>query len=275
MVSATDGWMGGAASNDGNNAAGVMLRYSDGAWTPFPLPAGTGAINSIAMVSSSEGWAVDATPDGGHAHILHYVDGVWSIAKTMPDHSLLQSISMVSAKEGWVAGRGSYNPGLAGTPGALWHYLNGTWQRVTPIDRTHADVEYVAMLPSGEGWGIGSYQVAQTTPGQDNLPQAAALWHYSGGHWQVVGALLFGDTSGAAVAGAIYADATSGAWIGGSDELGPMMYHCASSLKCEGIGTKPVLAVGIAMVSANEGWAVGDGAQLLHYFMGTWMPTPI
>ena len=131
------------------------------------------------------------------------------------------------------------------------------------------------MLPSGEGWGIGSYQVAQATPNQDNLPQGVALWHYSGGHWQVVDPFLFTDTSGAAVASAIYADTTSGAWVGGSDDIGDVMYHCATPSTCEGIGANPVRAASIAMVSVNEGWAVGDGAQLLHYFMGKWMPTSV
>lgn len=269
MLSATDGWIGGAASDDGVNAAGVMLRYSSGQWTPFPLPAEAGAIKSIAMVSASEGWAVDDTPDGGHAHILHYTGGVWTIAKTMADHSMLESVSMINADEGWVAGRGSYNPGLDGTPGALWHYHFGVWQRITPVDPTHADVEYVAMLPSGEGWGIGSYAVPQTTPGQDSIPQAGVIWHCSGGRWQI--SAHFRAASRAAGISALFASSVSGAWVAVSDDTGNSILHQQGS-QWAGQGTRDVVVVALAMDSPDDGWAIAVDARLLHYFHGGWMP---
>lgn len=272
MLSATDGWIGGAASNDGDNAAGVMLHYSGDQWLPFPLPAGTGAINSITMVGANEGWAVDDTPDDGHAHILHYVGGVWTIAKTMADRSLLQSVSMVNANEGWIAGRGSYNPGLNGTPGALWHYLNGTWQRVTPSDPTHADVDSVAMLPTGEGWGTGSYQVSPAAPGQDVIPQAAVVWHYSGGRWQI--AARFRDASGTARVTALFVSDASGLWFAESGTSGNYIYHPAhpSGFSWSGEGTRNMVLTALAMDSPDDGWAVSESAQLVHYFHGGWMP---
>jgi photosystem II stability/assembly factor-like uncharacterized protein len=273
MLSPTDGWIAGA-DHPGWDGQGAMLHLSGGQWTRVPLPAGVGPIESIAMVSPEEGWAVDASNanDGisanPRAHFLHYTqNNGWTVAQEMPqDTYSLQSVQMVSPNEGWAAG---LNLG----PQYVWHYAGGTWQRVALHDPQFAALQYVSMLSADEGWGIGRQGLP--TQKTDQSPRwAGAIWHYSGGQWQVVQRVL-PDTPGPLVLAAIQAVAPGDVWV--SQAQGgprPRFLHLVNGALQQVPAPIRDGIFSIAMTSPQEGWAIGAAGQILHYSNGEWADYP-
>jgi hypothetical protein len=260
MLSPTDGWIAGA-DHPGWDGQGAMLHLSGGVWTHVPLPVGAGPIEGIAMVSPDEGWAVDASSADGQAQFLRYDQNVWTVAQQVPDNASLQSIQMVSPEEGWAAGQGQ----------AVWHYSGGTWQRIALNDPQSATLQYVSMLSADDGWGIG-IQPLPTQKSDQSPRQGGAIWHYSGGQWQVVQRMLPATPGLPLVLSAIQAVASGDVWV--SQRQGaprPLFLHLVN-------GTLQTISapirdgiISIAMTSANEGWAAGYAGQILHYVNWDWI----
>jgi hypothetical protein len=264
MVSATEGWIAGDDQH-GYDGHGVMLHGTGGHWTPVSLPPGVGPIQSLAMISPSEGWAVSSASASGHAQILHYSQGSWTAAMPVPDGSFLFSLSMVSPTEGWAAGTDA-------STDAIWHYTQGTWQREALNDPEHANLEYVSMLSPDEGWGIGGYPLPHQ-PTDQYARQGGAIWHYTGGQWQVVERYA-DDPLQAIHLSAIQAFAPSDVWVAEGDGTGKRFLHGV-----DGVWQKVAAPIrddihSIALISPSEGWAVGDAGQILHYVDGNWTDYP-
>ena len=270
MVSPTDGWLGGADSpHTYGDVHGVMLHYSGGSWTQVPLPPDAGPIAGIAMVSSTEGWAVDTTSaDHGHAQILHYSQGAWSVAMTGADYTSFTSIAMVSPTEGWAAG--PLQPG-----GYLWHYAQGAWKQIALNDPNQADLEYLSMLSPDDGWGIGGYLTAKQQKDEATPHMAGALWHYTGGQWQVVQQYQDAPDTHFVQLFALQAAAPGDVWVSESDGgSGPHFLHEINGAWQKVAAPIRQSITSIALVSANEGWAVGTAGQMLHYLNGAWIDYP-
>jgi photosystem II stability/assembly factor-like uncharacterized protein len=267
MVSATEGWIGGENWNQSGDGYGVMLHAAGGHWTQYPLPASVGLIQSIAMLSPSEGWAVGSSSetDAGHGQILHYRQRKWTVELTTPDTSQFLSISMVSATEGWAAGSSS-------SANSVWHYSNGSWQRVTLNDPKQADLEYVSMLSPDVGWGVGNYPLPAHT-GDQFARTAGALWRYSSGQWQVVARYRPNDLTQMAMLQAISPDEV---WISEGDGDGAHLLQYVGGI-WQATPTPTGYAIfSFAMFNGRDGWAVGDSSQIMHEVNGTWRayPTP-
>ena len=106
----------------------VILHFTGGSWNTITPPSGSYILNSVFMVSPSEGWAVGCSgtldpnqckdineanpevPGGGKGIILHYTVtggvGTWAIFPSPPTPPL-NSIFMVSPNEGWAVGDGT------------------------------------------------------------------------------------------------------------------------------------------------------------------------
>jgi hypothetical protein len=147
MVSATEGWAVGSVSVNTDSATptpyistyggdtSIILHYTGGTWRiAYTRPTRTNTyvdLNTLAMVSPSEGWAAgqeeDDIPAGNSggmtgnvfdavttSYVLHDVDGHWTKIE-VPDHGI-DSLSMGSPDDGWaIAGNG------------LIHYHRGVW----------------------------------------------------------------------------------------------------------------------------------------------------
>src|SRR5262245_12008327 len=135
MVSSTNGWMAGLVPGGGvpNWGQRVFLLHFDGtSWkdvnlagippTSNPIP---NTLNDIAMVSSSEGWAV-GTLNQGESLIFHYTNGSWQPADFGITEPLF-GVSMVSADEGWAVGGIQYHTTPVDDEGVLLHYSSGKW----------------------------------------------------------------------------------------------------------------------------------------------------
>lgn len=273
MLSASDGWAVGfqqggvlpgsnCETDQSKPGQGIILHYQHGQWQEAATIAGDGQmwyfqLVALAMVSPDEGWAV-----GAEGTIVHYHNGVWARVSSpiAQEGGALYSVAMVSASEGWAVG--DY--------GTILHYHNGAWNVVantppqieptaTPqLNLSQYSLHSISMISPIEGWAVGNTQPPVIDPktGQPtqdrNIGGDPIILHYHQGRWTP--------------------DALPD--FKGYLRCGSSQYPC------------PLIALnGISMVSASEGWAVGntvlpmiyhgvvDGftlGLLLHYSGGKW-----
>lgn len=125
MLSPSEGWAVGvlprpvSASGAGDATQpdnSIILRYHDGRWDEYArIPGPTASISfsldSVAMVSASDGWAV-----GVDGTILHYTGGVW-VRVSGPTTATLRAVAMWGPADGWAMGDG----------GTILRYAGGAW----------------------------------------------------------------------------------------------------------------------------------------------------
>ena len=286
MSSATDGWAVGEY--------GTILRYTGGAWRPFPAPTHAD-LYGVASLSASEAWAVGLDIAAGHGILLHFADGRWEQVRGLSVPAL-RSVTLVSPVEGWAVGDG----------GTILHLMGGQWHALPPI--THYPLHAVAVGASGDGWAVG-YGMHNTS---DGAVDTGAILRYHAGQWSNTDHSA--DPTTSPYAGLrLYSVAVASngeAWVVGlshkrpglvlhnaagswqlANEFGPyllmdvrvvsqadswavgyngtLLHYDGVRWKLAGSPTKSDLA-GLAMVGADEGWAVGDDHLILHLHSGTW-----
>ncbi|HLY31682.1 MAG TPA: hypothetical protein VKQ36_11690, partial [Ktedonobacterales bacterium] len=280
-LSSADVWaIGGAYKSVGGSGSfsALALHYSGGQWmrTAMPTDAQLGAhdveLESIAMVSPDEGWAVGFATNPGNGStrslpsglILHYSDGQWSKVSEMPNTELW-SVQMLSPTDGWLAGGGGWGTEQGATTSILLHYTGGKWVFVRAPNV--AGIHSLAMVSPTDGWATGQ----------------GTIMRYDGSHWSAFSRLQ-------GVAGVSMDSATDGWAFGG--ELFPnnptsaysTVWHYSGSQWTQ--GTLPSAVVhdsqitALSMDSTSDGWAVGvlgglkKGASsqtlYLHYTNGQW-----
>ena len=89
-------------------------------WTTVSSPV-TATLNSVAMVSANDGWAV-----GEYGTLLHYDGNSWS-PSSLPVTTTLWSVSMSSANNGWALGSENTGP----FAGILLRWNGSGWDSVT------------------------------------------------------------------------------------------------------------------------------------------------
>jgi hypothetical protein len=141
---------------------GVPAANAAGSWETVTGPT-TGILNSVFMVSSSEGWAVG---DGGV--ILHYTGGSWSLYAGSPTTEDLWSVFMVSSSEGWAVGNS----------GVILHYAAGSWSLQT--SPTTDKLYSVHMSSSTDGWAVGDggvilHYLGQPSPAPTGTPVGGVI----------------------------------------------------------------------------------------------------
>jgi hypothetical protein len=203
-------------------------------------------LHSISMVSPSEGWAVggqdwntSGNDDGSGTTVLyHYKDGRWTpiyIPISDPDipdglHPVLQAVSMVSATDGWAAG--SF---VEGSVKAFFlHYDGKSWKEVDPVEPQSEWHYFEPDKPVAPVFvDLSSLQMLSATDGWAAggccaTPDGGfALLHYTGSAW--VSATVNDPRCFEAMPT-------------------PLTYTCRF--------------FGLAMVSPQEGWAVGRSGEI-------------
>lgn len=153
----------------------VILHFTGGPWNTITPPPGSYFLNSVFMVSSTEGWAVGEQSVPSYVCgpvtcttagiILHYTVtggvGTWAIfpAPSSPSPTPpLKSVFMLNANEGWAVGDNA----------TILHYTVtggiGTWNTVvvsgTPGLSPDANLTSVFMLSPTSGWAVGGISAA-------------------------------------------------------------------------------------------------------------------
>jgi hypothetical protein len=208
------------------------------------------AINQIAMVTPSDGWAVSS------ARILHYSNGQWQTPADMPPDAFeLTGIVMLSADEGWAVGPVTSSEGEIVE--AIFHYQANKW---TKAQLPSLGIQYiltaVAAASPHDIWAVGNN---------------GAMAHYDGATWTVqepVGGHTFGDVT-------MLPDGETWVVSGGN-----IWRHAAADStgwiqeRQSQPSSTDTDQGGITMVSSSEGWAVGAGGTILHYIGGSWSQVP-
>lgn len=269
MFSATEGWIAGGDTQS-YDSRGVMLHISNGQALPVALPDGVGAIEDLAMVSPTDGWAVTAPSTQQNTQILHYSQGVWAVALTVPDNNAnLLSIDMVSSDEGWAAGIGTGS-------GALWHYTQGKWLRIPLNDPQQADIEHISMLSATEGWGIGEIGLPHQPNDQYNRV-GGAIWHYSNGAWQVAKRVIEDPSQPQlTILSVIQTVAPGEIWVSQfqPDLNSKVFIHSVNGTWQEVRAAIRDGITSIAMLTPSDGWAVGAAGQIMQCRSGVWFDYP-
>lgn len=221
---------------------GIIYHYSGGGWTLFSAVGST--LNSVFMVNQNEGWAVG---DGGA--IFHYFSGTWNgPISPSPTNQKLKAVFFVSQAEGWAVG----------ASGTVLHYLNGAWSVVSNQFGTSQDLNAVSFL-GGNGWAVGNFGTIIPLSGQTpphGIPGSTfeSVYLSNGGDGWIVGCSTGGCGSGTGEPTLLH-------WNGNSFTIGS-----ASATTTD--------LYSVSMVNPSEGWAVGglgSNPAILHYNGGTWV----
>jgi photosystem II stability/assembly factor-like uncharacterized protein len=233
LVSADDGW---AVGGHGN-----IFRYDGEAWRTYTSPT-TDSMTDIEMVTSEEGWAV-----GFNGTVLHYSDGTWNeVAVRWEPDTRIRAIDMVRADEGWAVGFRILSPGYA--VGTILHYRAGVWtQGPSPADEPLWDLD---MLTAGEGWSVGHEPDCLF-----HVPCSGVILHYRDGTWEIAARPESEPL-------AVHMLSPYRGWAVG---YGLIRYQSAEWVDEPASPVSHGVLTGIDIVSANEGWAVGQYGTILHY----------
>ncbi len=298
MVSPDEGWAVGvtrlhaASASDTSPEYGdpVMLHYSQGQWRPVPLPSDSKSyigcsasgiacpaisLNSISMISATDGWVVGNTVLPPNADgltfgvVLHYTGGKWVFDRLLGSH--LSSTFMRTASDGWMVGE----DGNGGAP--IFHYDGSAW---TPVnDPAFASVlpQTIVALSASNVWLDGTNFSGSGFDG--DAPEV--ILHYDGSRWsqqstdlansRIYGIAMISPDEGWAVGSlsggtgphpahpekALVEHYSQGKWQRDTSFAGPPDSNGYS-------------LYGIAMASASEGWAIGSNGLIVHDLNGTW-----
>ena len=255
-----------------------------------PTPGTQSGLNDVAMVSTSEGWAVGYADEGNGiasqqetAILMHYLHGSWTPVYTAFQgySAQLNSISMLSPTDGWAAG---YQE-ISGQPSQtiLLHYNGHTWDSIT--NTLPGGIVHLQMLSDTNGWAIGGISLND-------------LLHYDGLSWTVqpLPASLGAGTSNAVQMSDLFMLSPTNGWAvgsmnpilsggqtGASDLPSGLILHYTGG-QWTVAQTVPNAELGhIALASASDGWASGSNitpfpnsvgftqsALLLQYANGRW-----
>lgn len=259
--------------------------------TPTPPPSlGQGGVRdyleSISMVSPTNGWAVgqawmDSTPGSLVTPLFyHDVNGVWqrvSLDLHIPAacNPKLNGVSMVTASDGWAVGGMFCSDTNHGPDSLVLHYDGNIWTRVTiPF---HDTLQGVQMMSANEGWAFNG-ETGFSPP---------TLLHFLNGQWTIAKLPAFGKSALGAIMG-FSVVSNQEAWAvaivfgtsGPNDTSVFLHYQDGTWSIAQAVPHTDLF--GIAMNSANDGWALGfhiksignappsDYGTSFHYAQGTW-----
>ncbi|PZS04626.1 MAG: hypothetical protein DLM69_01620 [Candidatus Chloroheliales bacterium] len=242
-----------------------------------PLPAED--LNSIDMVSPTEGWVV-----GNKGVILHYNGGRWQQLSSPVQGGYLTGVSMVSPDDGWAVGQAR-----VAQDGVILHYSGGAWHIYQPPSYIYLPrLASIDMVSADEGWAVGgglgsiilhyegskwSYYDSPHHPLQSvSMVSATEGWavdiedilHYDGSAWRRQ------DSPGGA--NSVYMLSASEGWaVGDSDSI---LHYSGGKWERISVPSNGSRLVNVYMVSPSEGWAVGNSGTILHYSGGAWSQYP-
>lgn len=245
-----------------------LLLWRLGVAQPYPW-ADAMSLQSISMGSADDGWAVGHISGTPTTLLMHYAQGRWTILPKpagLDDLSELTAVAMVSPSDGWAwASRNipigdrshSFRAG-----GVLLHYDGAAWRTATPVFSIAIGSfpSALMMLSSTDGWATGE----NTT------------LHYDGTAWRDVAALSDQHWGGGV---SIAATSPSDIWIARWSDIvhfdGQSWTEQPITLSVDQSLPGPIQLHGIAMISPQEGFAVGgignsSTGVILHYMGGRW-----
>lgn len=235
MVGSTEGWAVGQSAGNGPIILHYTVTGGVGGWATFPAPSTPTPIhslNSVFMLSQTEGWAV-----GDNATILHYTVsggvGTWNLITVsgtplLSPNANLTSVFMLSPTSGWVVGGIQANPvpptGGSYSAGPVIIYWDGTkWSMVpTPTIPAGLDPSPPGANPNHLGHTAATLKSVYCTQSDDcwatGLPGKlfATILHWDGIAWNhvITSPALMGEEP--PILSSVYMLSPSSGWVVGS-----------------------------------------------------------
>jgi photosystem II stability/assembly factor-like uncharacterized protein len=209
-----------------------------------PSASTTDNLNGIALVSSTQGWAV-----GKLGTIQHYDGSSWSLIASATTLDLF-GVSF-GPPTGPNSNAGFAVGGSGGTAAALYWGGAGWFQIASGLSGPSAQkLSSVFELTPTDAWAVDSV--------------SGAFWHWSGsagsgGGWNNVGSASAGLNS-------VFMTSPTDGWAVGA---GGIIYRYSGGGWSLYTSVSQTLN-SVFMVDQNEGWAVGAGGAIYHYSSGVW-----
>jgi hypothetical protein len=267
VVGASDVWAVGAHYDFDTARNQTLVEHWDGAsWSVVPSAnanTGSNQLNDIAVVSANDVWAVGSYDTGNFTYqtlVEHWNGTSWSVVSSPNAGTIsnqLAGVAAVSTNDVWAVGY-SYNGSADQT---LIEHWNGTsWSVVaSPSPGTSSQLDGVAVVSANDVWAVGY---------RDNGGIGETLIErWDGASWSVVPSPNVG-TSGNQLVG-VAAISANDVWAVGSYNTGASNFVYQTLIEhWDGTSWSVVASPnpnpynnylkGVAVVSANDVWAVGD-----------------
>jgi hypothetical protein len=222
MVSEKDGWaVGMKTAPNGNADGGVLLRWDGASWQVYNTPGY--ALFGVVMLSSTDGWAVGQNYSSGPLAV-HWNGSGWLPVDVPNCNMRLNAVAMASTSKAWAVGPDCI---------ATWNGSNWTTISLNPASRESLDT--VTMVSEHEAWAIGPNALAHLTYAGWNLTHPVLTDRYY----------------------SLSTVAADDIW-GAGNINGEILHY-------DGVNWSVFTTIsghheffGIKMISASDGWAVGD-----------------
>jgi hypothetical protein len=141
-----------------------------------PTLAGSGELNAVTVISSTNVWAVGGLGSGGSGNLIEHWDGTrWSVvaAPNISTTAGLLGISGTSANDIWAVGRVFRHPSVE-----ILHFDGRTWSQVAaPSPAFDSVLTAATALAPSNVWAVGETDVG---------PVRTLIEHWDGTSWSVV-----------------------------------------------------------------------------------------
>ena len=287
-VSTSNVWAVGTFANSFSSSQTLIEHWNGTKWSvvksPNPSGSTNNTLNGIAMVSTSDIWAVGYSANsntGIESTLIEHWNGTrWSIVKSPnPSGSMYNAfggIAAVSTSDIWAVGTTITNASSS----TLIEHWNGTQWSIASSPNPGSNynkLNEVAAVSANDIWAVGEFVNGNTGP-------KTLIEHWNGTQWSVVQSPAPG-VRGSSLSG-VAAVSANDVWASGgsyTNSASPTLIEHWNGTQWSVVKspnpphTTNNTLVGIAMVSHSDIWAVGYstanntgiGATLIEHWNGT------
>jgi hypothetical protein len=142
-------------------------------WTEVPSPV-TATLNSVAMVSATDGWAV-----GDNGALLRYNGQAW-VASSLPVTTTLFSVSISSANNGWALGIDN----TSCCTDILLRWNGAKWESFTsPSPPWPVSMKDISVPNDTSAWVAGGIFICSLGPPCNPSDATGTISHWNGSSW--------------------------------------------------------------------------------------------
>jgi hypothetical protein len=250
MVSGTDGWAIGSEAWRWDGSAWITMTHSITTNPNIQLQA-------IDMISATDGWIIGSEGTPPQGVVFHWDGSSWSIVPISLAEGLLDEVVMVSADDGWIFGS---HQSPAYLPFFL-HWDGNSWTEFDSHNLGSLASFYSADFSSpSNGWAVGDRFI---DPVHGYAP---VLLQWNGTMWtEVEPPVSQGSLESLSFSSEHEAWAVGSRYVSGRGYEGPIILHWSCN-QWTGVNSPSYERLHyVDMVSATDGWAVGDDGTLLRY----------